>query len=99
MAKQRAATAAAADEIIISIPIGAGPEPGYEEQQARSGKIVLHQPRLHLQAQLGQEAASAFIRIRNGLRGQNAKLNGGRPVWTNVDALRWLMEQVAAEVG
>jgi hypothetical protein len=97
MAKKAAVEEAA--EIIISIPIGDGPEPGYEAQQVRSGKVTLSQPTLHLQAQLGPEAAAAFIRIRNGLREQNAKLCGGRPVWTNVDALRWLMERVAAEVG
>jgi hypothetical protein len=37
--------------------------------------------------------------MRNGLRDRNAKLANGKPVWTNVDSLRWLMEQVAAEVG
>ena len=96
MAKQRAA-AVTAEEISISIPIGDGPEPGYEEKQARSGKVMLIQPKLHIQAQLGEEAATAFIRMRNGLRDQAAKLASGRPVWTNVDALRWLMEQVSAE--
>lgn len=97
MARSRTAVAEAA-EIIISIPIGDGPEEGYEAQQAKSGKLMLAQPTLHIQAQLGPDAATAFLRIRNGLRERNAKLVGGRPVWTNVDALRWIMEQVSAEV-
>lgn len=97
MSKQRTAVAEAA-EIIISIPIGVGPEEGYEAKQAQSGKLMLSQPTLHIQAQLGPEAATAFLRIRNGLRERDAKLSSGKPVWTNVDALRWLMEQVSAEV-
>jgi hypothetical protein len=97
MARKNAAVVEAA-EISITIPIGDGPETGYEAKQAQAGKLTLSQPTLHLQAQLGPAAAEAFLRIRNGLREVNAKLAGGRPVYTNVDALRWLMEQVAAEV-
>jgi hypothetical protein len=98
MAKARMAAVEAA-EIIISIPIGDAPGEGYEAKQAISGKVNLSQPTLHLEAQLGPEAATAFLRMRNGLRDRNAKLANGKPVWTNVDSLRWLMEQVAAEVG
>lgn len=85
-------------EINITIPIGDPPAPGYESKQAQSGKVTLSQPTLHLQAQLGPVAAEAFLRIRNGLRDVNAKLDGGRPVYTNVDALRWLMERVAESI-
>jgi hypothetical protein len=99
MAKSRTAVVESADqEIMIAIPIGGPPEAGYEAKQAQAGKLSLSQPTLHIQAQLGTEAATAFLRIRNGLRSKNAKLCGGRPVWTNVDALRWIMEQVSAEV-
>lgn len=97
MAKTRTAVAEAA-EIMIAIPIGDSPPDGYEAKQAQSGKLMLSQPTLHIQAQLGSEAATAFLRIRNGLRERDAKLASGRPVWTNVDALRWIMEQVSAEV-
>jgi hypothetical protein len=97
MAKARTLEATA-EEVMIAIPIGLPPSEGYEAKQAQHGKVTLAQPTLHLQAQLGPEAATAFLRMRNGLRGQNAKLAGGKPVWTNVDALRWLMEQVSAEV-
>lgn len=97
MAKSRAAVVAA-EEISITIPIGDGPPDGYEALQAQRGKVSLSQPTLHIDAQLGPEAAMAFLRMRNGLRDSNAKLGSGKPVWTNVDALRWLMEQVSAEV-
>lgn len=88
-----------AAEISITIPMGEPPADSYESKQAASGKVSLTQKSLHLQAQLGPEAATVFLRIRNGLRDINAKLAGGRPVFTNVDALRWLMERAAEEVG
>ena len=96
MAKQKAVMESA--EIIISIPIGDGPRAGYEAKQAEGGKVQFVQQSLHLQAQLGPEAATAFLRIRNGLREKSAKLASGRPVWSNVDAFRWIMEQVAVEI-
>lgn len=86
--------------VIITIPLGQPPINDYEGQQAASGRVNLQQKSLHLQAQLGPEAATIFIRIRNGLRDRNEKLAGdGRPVWSNVDALRWIMEKIASEVG
>lgn len=87
-------------EVMLELPIGDPPEDGYEDQQLQSGKINLapRRSRLHVQAQLGPEAAVTFIRIRNGLRQQNAKLVDGRPVWTNVDTLRWIMEKAAEQI-
>lgn len=85
-------------EIIITIPVGEPPESGYEAQKAHAGRVVLSQRAVHIDANLGEAAAIAFLRLRNGLRDRNAKLGNGRPVWSNPDALRWLMEQVAAEV-
>jgi hypothetical protein len=84
-------------EIILTIPLGEPPHAGYEAKQAHAGKVSLVQQAVHIHANLGELAATAFLRIRNGLREKNAKLASGRPVWTNTDALRWLMEQVAAE--
>jgi hypothetical protein len=84
-------------EIMIAIPLGELPPDDYEGKQAASGRVSLAQKALHLQAQLGPEAATAFIRIRNGLRSRTERLKDGRPVWSNVDALRWLMEKVAEE--
>ncbi len=89
---------AAEREIIITIPLGIPPDSGYEAQKAAGGKVEFSQKSAHVDAQLGAEAAVAFLRIRNGLRDKAAKLLSGRPVWSNADALRWLMEQVAAEV-
>lgn len=91
-----------AAEAIISVPLGAAPKRNdYESQQVEEGRVTIegHPPRMNIQAQLGQDAALAFIRIRNGLREQNAKLSNGRPVYSNADTLRWLMEQVANESG
>jgi hypothetical protein len=33
--------------------------------------------------------------VRNGLRANNAKMSDGRPVFTNADALRWMLEEIA----
>jgi hypothetical protein len=98
MAKTKQVEAVAA--ALLELPIGAPPVAGYEDKQVHSGKVSLapRRSRLHVQAQLGPEAATAFIRIRNGLREQNEKLSDGRPVWTNVDTLRWMMERVAEQI-
>jgi hypothetical protein len=87
-----------ASEVMIAIPLGLPPDHGYEAQKAVAGKVNLSQRATHIDANLGAEAATAFLRIRNGLRDKAAKLSNGRPVWSNPDALRWLMEQVAAEI-
>ncbi len=87
-----------AAEVMIAIPLGEPPDGGYEASEALRGKVNLAERAVHVHANLGQAAATAFLRIRNGLRARNAKLSNERPVWSNTDALRWLMEQVAAEV-
>jgi hypothetical protein len=87
-------------EAVIAVPLGDMPSiQGYEQEQCAAGMVTIegYPPRVHIQAQLGPEAAMAFMRIRNGLREQNAKLGNGRPVYSNADTLRWLMEQVAGE--
>jgi hypothetical protein len=86
-----------ASEVMIAIPLGLPPDHGYEANQAKAGKVSLTQRAVHIHANLGETAAHAFLRIRNGLRERTAKLASGRPVWSNTDALRWLMEQVATE--
>lgn len=87
-------------EVMLELPIGDPPNEGYEDKQAASGKINLapRRSRLHVQAQLGHEAAITLIRIRNGLRDMHATLVDGRPVWTNVDVLRWMMEKAAEQL-
>ena len=86
--------AAAVERVNLTLPIGESPNGNYEGNQARCGKVRIDEPGLHVNAQLGKENALTFLRIRNGLRATNAKLANGRPVWTNVDALRWMMEHV-----
>ena len=74
--------------VLIEMPLGAAPEAdSYERQKLNRGIVSV-------EAKLGKDAAIAFVRVRNGLRDANAKLNSGRPVWTNADALRWMMEQI-----
>lgn len=98
--KSEGSVVESAQEVILELPIGDPPASGYEGKQVLSGRVGLapKNARLHVQAQLGHEAAVTFIRIRNGLRGKNARLSDGRPVWTNVDALRWIMEQAAEQL-
>lgn len=100
MARTKAKAESQVAEVVLELPIGEPPLDGYEERQAGAGKISLapRRSRLHVQAQLGHDAAVTLIRIRNGLRQQHATLNDGRPVWTNVDAFRWIVEQVAGQL-
>lgn len=76
----------------IEVPFGdLPPSRGYEAQEVECGRIGLG---LHVNAQLGREDAETFIRIREGLRSTNGRLKDGKPVWTNVEVLKWMMEQV-----
>ena len=81
------------DTIVIEVPF-AQPVPvvGYECEQAESGVVSVGRTGLHVNVQLGPKAARGYMRLRNGLRESNAKLADGRPVWTNADALRFLLE-------
>lgn len=74
----------------LKVPLGKMPnDDSYETEKINRGIVTV-------EAKLGKEAAVAFVQVRNGLRESNAKLISGRPVWTNADALRWLMEQLNA---
>jgi hypothetical protein len=77
MAKARMAVEAD-KEIIVTIPLGDIPASGYEAAQAHAGKVSLIDRSVHIHANLGEAAATAFLRIRNGLRERNAKLGSGR---------------------
>ena len=76
---------------IVGIPFGDLPE-GYEQQQAAAGRLAMGG---HINVQLDRENAERFLRVRQGLRDDNRKLSGGRPVWTSADAFRWLLENMA----
>lgn len=92
---KRKSTSEQLSNVTVELPIGDLPCDGYELDRAHSGKIAIGSRGTHVDAQLGGDAAEAFLRVRNGLRGSNAKLASGRPVWSNADALRYIMEQVA----
>lgn len=79
-------------EATITVPVAEAKGTGYEYQAAASGRVKIG---VHVDAQLGRELAPAFLKIREGLRASNAKLKNGRPVYNNVDTLKWLIEQVA----
>lgn len=90
---------AESNEVTITLPLADPPPTGYERIQAEAGRVALDAPdRIHVNAQLGQAAARAFLRIRNGLRESNAKLSSGKPVFTATEALQWLCEQVAEQI-
>ena len=74
--------------VLIEVPLGTPPnDDSYEQQKVNRGIVSV-------EAKLGKQAAIAFVRVRNGLRAQNAKLENGRPVWSNADTIKWMMEQV-----
>jgi len=87
--------AAAPETITLELPVGAGEQPGYQSELIEAGEVSLEQPGAHFNLQIGPRGAAAFARIRNGLRESHAKLAGGRPVWSNADALRWLFDAMA----
>jgi len=87
--------AAEPEMITLELPIGAGEQPGYQAELIEAGEVSLEQPGTHFNLQIGPRGAAAFVRVRNGLRDSGATLPGGRPVWSNADALRWMMEAMA----
>src|SRR4051812_25318729 len=89
------------DEVTVKLPIGElPPDSTYENIQIEEGHVSIEDQygRLHVEAPLGTGGAEAFLRVRNGLKANRAKLGDGQAVKTNVDALRYIMEQVAAEI-
>jgi hypothetical protein len=81
------------ETIILEVPFAPPVEVAdYEVQQAESGVVAVGRTGLHVNVQLGAKAARGFMRLRNGLRENGAKLGDGRPVWTNADSLRFILE-------
>lgn len=79
-------------QLHLCIPLGEVPA-GYEAQQAARG--VVNMGRTHLQIQLQPEQAQTMLRLRQGLRMINAKLEDDKPVVSTPDALRWLLKLIA----
>jgi len=50
----------------------------------------------HLNVQLAQAHGLTLRALRDGLDARGATLTGGRHVQTNADAVKWLLEAVAA---
>ena len=48
----------------------------------------------HVQLQLDEPHARALKSVYRGLEEKGAKLRSGRPIRTNVDAVRWVLEQI-----
>ena len=91
----QAVEVALSDTIVIEVPFAPPVEVvDYEVQQAESGMVSVGRTGLHVNVQLGAKAARGFMRLRNGLRIKSARLADGRPVWTNADALRFVLESM-----
>ena len=52
----------------------------------------------HIQAQLNRQQALGLKRVRRGLETSGARLNCGKIVATNADAVRYMLEQVTIQV-
>ncbi len=52
-----------------------------------------HIPR-HVDLQLSRDQGVCLKALREGLIAEECKLQSGKPVWTNNDALRWLFENM-----
>jgi hypothetical protein len=69
------------ETIVVEIPLGPTPS-GYVSS--------------HLNSQLTVPQATGVARLAAGLRQSGTKMSNGRPVLFNADAVRWLLEQIAA---
>lgn len=75
--------------IQIAIPYDSRRPPGYESYQDRSS---------HIEAQLNKEQATALRNIRYALNARAMRTKSGRFVQSNADAVRWLLEQIDAQM-
>lgn len=86
-------------EVVVSFPIGDGEAVGYQRQLVEGGEVPFEGQRgFHLNLQIGKDAAMAFTRVRSGMIARGATLPNGRPVWSNADVLRCILEQIAASL-
>lgn len=89
------AVANACETVEIEVPFASPVDShDYEAEQADNGVVAVGRTGVHVNVQLGAKAARGFMRLRNGLRKANCRLVDGRPVWTNADALRYLLESM-----
>src|SRR5690348_4432799 len=91
--RKGSAVADTVSQVILELPLGQPDPPGHQAIKAEQGYIS--ERGMHIDVRLGAKAATAFARLRNGLRESGARLSTGRPVWTGADALRYLLETLA----
>lgn len=82
-------------QVVVELPLGLPKSEGYEKELAEGGKVQFDQGPRHLQLQMKPEEAQMFLRLRDGLRSSSAKLDDGRPVWSNADVMRWLLLEIS----
>ena len=97
-AAPRQASAEAVGDIQLTLPVGSVEQSGYQSELIAGGEMSLDVTAAHLNINVGARGASAFVRVRNGLRAAGSKLQDGRPVWTNADALRFIVDAIADAV-
>ena len=71
------------ETVTVEIPLG---EPPHRFNQ------------IHIEGWLRQDTAHTFARLRQALRDQDARSEDGKPVESNPDVLRWLMEQFGSSI-
>lgn len=93
------ASSIAMDEVSVILPVGDAVPVGYQQQLVEGGEVPFEGQRgFHLNLQIGKDAAMAFTRVRSGMIARGATLPNGRPVWSNADVLRCILEQIAASL-
>lgn len=70
----------------VRVPVYRGDELGYVARDVSVSRLPV-------------EFAEALTRVRIALRRSNAEWKPGTPVVSNTDAVRWLLAQVAQELG
>jgi hypothetical protein len=64
---------------LIEVPLGES-DSGYI-----SNRVDVH---------LSAGERSTMKRVLNGLKSRGARLQSGKPIWSNADVVRWMLEQV-----
>jgi hypothetical protein len=80
-------------KVLVEIPLldKVENQQGYSAQREAAGHLNFAG---HLNIQLGKESAQTFIRLREALKAISAKLPNGRPVASNSDVLKWMLQHI-----
>lgn len=85
-------------EVALRLPVASTRLKGYELELIKQGNVSLDDDgRLHVNVWLGKAEAEAYCRLRAGLREARATTSEGKPVFSNNDVLRWLLQQVVSQ--